>query len=598
MATYSHAHSEQANRKRAKGQPSTTQSGSSHKAAPLRVLPIKLAVSSHTAIAEAASSDGDEVDGLPDLGMQNLGQVYYNLSVPALVEHALLRGEGTLASNGALRVETGKYTGRSPADRFIVKESATQDSIDWNRFNVPISEGQFNRLYRHVLSYVQGRDLYIFDGYAGADPAYRFNVRVINELASQNLFAHQLFLRAKFSDVSHGERIHLVPDITVIAVPGLHADPGDDGINSETFIVIHLSKKLILIGGSRYSGEIKKSVFTALNFWMPKRQVLPIRGAANRGDDDQTALFLGLSGTGKTTLSADISRHLIGDDEHGWSPTGLFNFEGGGYAKTIHLSQVHEPQIWDAIRFGALLENVVLEPTTGIPDYDDHHLTENARAAYPMDHIPNAVQSGQGNHPSMIFLLTADVFGVLPPIARLTVEQAMYHFLSGYTSKLAGTERGVTKPQVTFSACFGQCFFPMSPMVYAHMLGDRLNQHPETQVYWVNTGWSGGPYGVGQRISIQHTRRMVSAALNGELDQANYVPHPIFKVLVPDEVPGVPIEMLHPETAWGDVNAYNQQAQALARRFVQNFEQFEAMPAAIAAAAPDPAQFTGLAGDE
>lgn len=523
--------------------------------------------------------------GLEQLGMRNLGQVYYNLPVPALVEHALIRGEGQLASNGGLCVETGQYTGRSPADRFIVREASTEHDIDWNKSNVPISEQQFRQLYRRALSYVQRRDLYIFDGYAGADPRYRFGVRVINELASQNLFVHQLFLRPTEAELAQHK-----PDITVIAVPGLHGDPEEDGISSEAFIVLHLAKKLVLVGGSQYSGEIKKAVFSTLNYFMPDRDVLPMHGAANVGEDGHTALFLGLSGTGKTTLSADPSRRLIGDDEHGWSVDGLFNFEGGCYAKTIRLSADHEPQVWSAIRFGSLLENVVLDPVTRVPDYDDDTLTENTRVAYPVDYIPNCVVSGQGGHPHTIFFLTADAFGVLPPIARLTREQAMYHFLSGYTSKLAGTERGITTPQVTFSACFGQCFFPMSPIVYAQMLGDRLTQHPEAHVYLVNTGWTGGVYGIGQRLSIAHTRRMVSAALNGELDTVNYVPHPIFKVLVPDAVPGVPSEVLNPHRTWDDLNAYNAQAQELARRFMQNFAQFQDLPAAIAAAAPDPMQ--------
>ncbi|MGB3493562.1 MAG: phosphoenolpyruvate carboxykinase (ATP) [Elainellaceae cyanobacterium] len=530
--------------------------------------------------------DRTQTYGLRDLGLKNLGQVYYNLPVPTLVEHALLRGEGQLASNGALCVETGKYTGRSPADRFIVKEPATQDSIAWNQFNASISEEQFNQLYRRTLSYVQGHDLYIFDGYAGADPNYRFSIRVINELASQNLFAHQMLLRPNRDELAYHQ-----PDVTVIAVPGLHGDPEEDGINSEAFIIIHLSKRLILIGGSHYAGEMKKAVFTTLNFFMPNRDVLPMHGAANRGDDGNTALFFGLSGTGKTTLSADPSRHLIGDDEHGWSPEGLFNFEGGCYAKTIRLSQENEPQIWSAIRFGALMENVIIDPTTRLPDYDRSDLTENTRVAYPIDHIPDCVPSGQGTHPRTVFLLTADAFGVLPPIARLTREQAMYHFLSGYTSKLAGTERGITTPQATFSACFGQCFFPMSPVVYAEMLGDRLTQHPETQVYLVNTGWSGGAYGIGQRMAIHHTRSMVEAALSGELSQVNYRPHPIFKVLVPDQVPGVPAKVLNPHHTWVNLKDYNQQAQELARRFVQNFQQFEKVSEAIANAAPDPAQY-------
>ncbi len=519
--------------------------------------------------------------GLEDLGMKNLGQIYRNLSVPQLVERALARGEGQLASNGALVVETGKYTGRSPNDKFIVDEPSSRDDIDWNRDNVPISEENFARLYRKVLSYIQGRELYIFDGYVGADPKYRFGVRIVNELASQNLFAHQLFLRPTTAELAKHKA-----DFTVIAVPGLHGDPQEDGIHSEAFIVLHLVKKIVLIGGSRYAGEIKKSVFSLMNYFMTKRNVLPMHGAANIDKHGHTALFFGLSGTGKTSLSADSERSLIGDDEHGWSEEGIFNFEGGCYAKTIRLSAEHEPQIWSAIRFGSLLENVILDPDSRTTDYDDSYLTENTRAAYPLRYIPNCALSGVGPHPKTIIFLTADAFGVLPPIAKLTKEQATYHFLSGYTSKLAGTERGITAPQVTFSACFGQCFFPLSPTVYDEMLGKRLQQHQDTKVYLVNTGWSGGPYGVGNRIAIKHTRAMVSAALNGALDTVNYKPHPIFKVLVPEHVPGVPTKILEPKNTWDDPEAYDQQARELASQFIENFKKFTKARREIVEAGP------------
>ena len=519
--------------------------------------------------------------GLENLGLINLGRIYHNLPIPELVKHALARGEGQLASNGALVVETGKYTGRSPNDRYIVKEPSSQDEIDWNQHNVPISEKQFEQLYRKVRSYIQGRDLYIFDGYVGSDPKYGFGVRVVNELASQNLFVHQLFLRPTVEELAKHEA-----DFTVIAVPGLHGEPQIDGIRSEAFIVLHLAKKLVIIGGSRYSGEMKKSIFALMNYFMTKADVLPMHGAANIDKQNHTALFFGLSGTGKTTLSADVERSLIGDDEHGWSEEGIFNFEGGCYAKTIRLSQENEPQIWDAIRFGTLVENVILDPVTCIPDYDDGSLTENTRAAYPLRYISNCAISGIGSHPKTVFFLTADAFGVLPPIAKLTREQAMYHFMSGYTSKLAGTERGITAPQVTFSACFGQCFFPLPPTVYAEMLGERLQKHPNTGVYLVNTGWSGGPYGIGKRMSIKYTRAMITAALNGDLDKVNYKPHPIFKVLVPETVPGVPTEVLDPRNTWDDPEAYDQQAQELAVRFVENFEQFAHVPREIIEAGP------------
>ncbi len=520
--------------------------------------------------------------GLEALGMVNLGRVYRNLSISQLVECAVARGEGRLASNGALVVETGKYTGRSPLDKFIVCEPSSQDEIDWNHHNVPISEENFRRLYRKVLSYVQGRDLYIFDGYVGADPTYRKGVRIINELACQNLFAHQLFLRPTATELAKHQA-----DFTVIAVPGLHGDPQDDGIHSEAFVILHLGKKLILIGGTRYAGEIKKSVFSLMNYFMTKQDVLPMHGAANIDKYGHTALFFGLSGTGKTTLSADADRSLIGDDEHGWSQEGIFNFEGGCYAKTIRLSREREPQIWSAIQFGSLLENVIIDPESRIPDYDDSSLTENGRAAYPLRYIPNCAISGVGSHPKTIILLTADAFGVLPPIAQLTKEQAMYHFLSGYTSKLAGTERGISAPQVTFSACFGQCFFPLSPIAYDEMLGRRLQQHQDTRVYLVNTGWSGGSYGVGRRIAIPHTRAMVSAALNGKLDKVSYKPHPIFKFLVPEIVPKVPSNILDPKNTWEDPEAYEQQAWELASQFVDNFKQFATARREILAAGPN-----------
>ncbi|MGK7930992.1 MAG: phosphoenolpyruvate carboxykinase (ATP), partial [Microcystaceae cyanobacterium] len=452
------------------------------------------------------TSDPENSYGLETLGIRNVGQLYRNLPVADLIEQAILRGEGILADNGALVVETGKYTGRSPNDRFIVKEPSSQDEIDWNQHNAPISEEKFNQLYRKVLSYVQGRDLYIFDGYVGSDPKYRYGVRVINELASQNLFVHQMFLRPTPEELANHKA-----DFTVIAVPGLQGDPEEDSIHSEAFIVLHIAKRLVIVGGSRYAGEMKKSIFALMNYFMTKQDVLPMHGAANLDKHGNTALFFGLSGTGKTTLSADTTRRLIGDDEHGWSDDGIFNFEGGCYAKTIRLSQENEPQIWEAIKFGSLCENVIFNPGTRELDYDDGHLTENTRVAYPLRYIPNCAQSGMGRHPKTIFFLTADAFGVLPPIAKLTKEQAMYHFLSGYTSKLAGTERGITAPQVTFSACFGQCFLPLSPLVYAKMLGDRLDQHPDTQVYLINTGWSGGTYGIGHRIALKYTRAMIGA---------------------------------------------------------------------------------------
>ncbi len=539
----------------------------------------------HSYEADYQGSPGEsksETHGLEALGIRNVARVYRNLSVAQLVEHAILRGEGFLADNGALVIETGKYTGRSPKDRYIVTEPNTQHEIDWNQHNLPLAEKQFAPLYQRVLSYVQGRDLYVFDGYVGADPKYRYGVRVINELACQNLFAHQLFLRPTSEELAN----HQV-DFTVIAVPGLHGDPKIDGIHSEAFIILHLTQRVVIIGGSHYCGEIKKSVFSMMNYYMTKQNILPMHCAANVDKHSHTALYFGLSGTGKTTLSADPDCSLIGDDEHGWSADGIFNFEGGCYAKTIRLSPENEPQIWSALKFGSLLENVIFDPQTRTPDYDDGRLTENTRAAYPLNYIPNYSLEGMGNHPKTIFLLTADAFGVLPPIAKLTKEQAMYHFLSGYTSKLAGTERGITTPQVTFSACFGQVFFPLSPIHYAQMLGERLERHPDTRVFLVNTGWSGGAYGTGNRIAIRHTRAMVAAALNGQSDRANYTPHPLFKVLIPDSLPNVPSEILDPRNTWEDPEAYQKQALELAHRFTENFQQFKNAPPEIVEAGPN-----------
>jgi len=533
---------------------------------------------------DAESWLASRTDGLAALGMKNLGQVYRNLSAPKLIEHALARKEGILVSNGAFCVKTGKYTGRSPHDKFIVAEPNTQDEVHWNEFNVPISEENFNRLYRRVLSYVQGRDLFIFDGYVGADPGYQMGVRVINELASQNLFAHQIFLRPSKEELKHHH-----PDITVIAVPGLQGDPDiDDGIHSEAFIVAHLTKKLVIIGGSKYAGEIKKSVFSMMNYLMTKRNVLPMHCSANMDHNGNTALFFGLSGTGKTTLSADPDRRLIGDDEHGWSEEGIFNFEGGCYAKTIKLSEEQEPQIWSAIRFGAMMENVVVDHQTRIPDYNDGSLTENTRVAYPVEYIPNCVIPGVGGHPNTVIFLTADAFGILPPIAKLTRHQAIYYFMSGYTSKVAGTERGITEPQATFSACFGKCFLPLSATIYGEMFGERLKIHQDkVKVYLVNTGWSGGPYGVGSRIEIKLTRALVSAALNSDLNNVTFRPDPIFKILVPETVPGVPSEILNPRNTWSDKAAYDKHARDLGLRFVENFKRFKTASQDIVDAGPE-----------
>lgn len=507
-------------------------------------------------------------------------KVHYNLAVPNLVEAALMRKEGTITSTGAFQVTTGKFTGRSPKDKFVVKESRVDQHIAWGSVNQPLSPDQFEKIYNKVLNYLQDRELYVFDGFAGADGNYRLPIRIINEYAWHNLFVHQLFIRPTQEElVSH------LPEFTVITVPGLKADPLEDGTNSETFVVVSFERKLILIGGTEYAGEMKKSIFTVLNFLLPFKNVFPMHCSANVGDKGDVALFFGLSGTGKTTLSADNNRQLIGDDEHGWSDQGVFNFEGGCYAKCIDLSLEKEPQIWNAIQFGAVLENVVIDPITHLADYSNKSLTENTRAAYPVNSIPNAVIPGVAGHPQVVIFLTADAFGVLPPISKLTKEQAMYHFLSGYTSKLAGTERGVTKPEATFSACFGAPFLPLQPTFYARMLGEKIEEH-EVKVYLVNTGWTGGPFGVGKRMNLSYTRAMVTAALNGTIEQVNFTADPTFGLQIPDFVKDVPSEILHPRNTWQDKAAYEKAAGELSDRFIRNFAQFSDVNEEILKAGP------------
>ncbi|MDT8903567.1 phosphoenolpyruvate carboxykinase (ATP) [Anaeroselena agilis] len=505
------------------------------------------------------------------------GKVNYNLPVPVLAERALLAGEGMLTASGALRVATGKYTGRSPNDKFVVDSPATGE-IDWGN-NKPISADKFARLYERMLDYAAGRELYVFDGFAGSG-GERIAVRFINELAWQNLFVHQLFVRPDAPPADPR------PDFTVICLPGFKADPARDGTNSEAFIILDFAARLVLIGGSQYAGEMKKSVFTYINYLMPKKGILSMHCSANIGAKGDTALFFGLSGTGKTTLSADPGRRLIGDDEHCWHDGGIFNVEGGCYAKCIKLKHETEPQIWEAIRFGAVLENVVVDEATREADFDSEAITENTRAAYPVDYIPGAVIPGVGGHPKTIVFLTADAFGVLPPVAKLSPEQAMYHFLSGYTSKLAGTERGITAPEATFSSCFGAPFLPLSPLAYAKLLGEKIAAHG-TGVFLINTGWSGGPYGVGKRMSLPYTRAIVTAAIEGALDEVGYELDPVFNVQVPVSCPGVPAEVLKPRQTWADKAAYDKTAAELAARFVKNFVKFgKDVPPEITAAGP------------
>ncbi|MCG0275800.1 MAG: phosphoenolpyruvate carboxykinase (ATP) [Thermosediminibacteraceae bacterium] len=519
------------------------------------------------------------MDHLKSLGLSNLGKVYFNLSVSRLIEEAVKRGEGVLASNGAFIVKTGKYTGRSPNDKFIVEDPEVKDEIWWSN-NKPFPSEKFDALFRRMASYLQNRELFVFDGFVGADPRYRIPLRVVTEYAYQNLFARQLFIRADKKELEGFK-----PEITVIAAPGFKAQPEVDGTNSEAFIILSFKKKMVLIGGTLYSGEIKKSVFTMLNYFMPKAGVLSMHCSANKGQDGSTALFFGLSGTGKTTLSADPERFLIGDDEHGWSDEGIFNFEGGCYAKCINLSREKEPQIYDAIRFGAVLENVVYDDITREPDYSSDAITENTRAAYPVDFIPGAVIPGIGGHPRTIIFLTADAFGVMPPIAKLSFEQAMYYFISGYTSKLAGTERGVTEPQATFSACFGAPFLPLSPIVYAKLLGEKIKKYG-TEVFLVNTGWTGGPYGIGRRMDLSYTRAMVKSALSGKLSGVEYEKDPVFGLMIPRVCPGVPSEILNPKNTWHDKKAYDETAKKLARSFVDNFKKFSQELSELAAFGP------------
>lgn len=511
--------------------------------------------------------------------IRGVSKVYYNLSPAELVEVALLKKEGVLTSTGALRVETGKYTGRSPNDKFIVEASTVHDDIDWNS-NRPFSVERFDKLYSRMLAYIQNREVFVFDGFAGADEASRIKVRFINEFAWQNLFVHQLFVRPE------GVPENVIPDYKVVCLPGFKANPEIDGTNSEAFVVLNFEQQMILIGGTHYAGEMKKSIFTIMNYILPKKGIMSMHCSANAGKNGDTALFFGLSGTGKTTLSADPARQLIGDDEHGWSQDGIFNVEGGCYAKCINLSRETEPQIWEAIKFGAVLENVSLNSDTRIVDYEDQSITENTRTAYPIEYIPNALVPSIGGHPKTVVFLTADAFGVLPPIAKLTKEQAMYHFLSGYTSKLAGTERGITEPQATFSTCFGSPFLPLSPLVYARLLGEKLETH-NTNVFLINTGWSGGPYGVGKRMKLAYTRAMVAAATDGKLDDVKYDLDPIFNVYVPTECPNVPSEVLQPRNTWADKEAYDRQARQLAKLFIKNITKFkDDMPEEILVAGP------------
>ncbi|MBU5675343.1 phosphoenolpyruvate carboxykinase (ATP) [Alkaliphilus sp. MSJ-5] len=511
----------------------------------------------------------NNVNELIDSHILKSDKVHYNLPTQQLIDIAVEKEDGYIAKSGALCINTGKYTGRSPNDRFIVDEPLVHNHINWSKGNKSISSEKFENLFNKAMDYIDNKELFIFDGFVGADLEYRMPIRVINEFAYQNLFAQQMFIKPK-----EGERENFKPEFTVVALPNLKAVPEVDGTNSEVFIIISFEKKVVLIGGTKYSGEIKKSIFTVMNYLLPFKNVLPMHCSANIGEGGDVALFFGLSGTGKTTLSADKNRRLIGDDEHGWTENGVFNFEGGCYAKCINLTEEHEPQIWNAIKDGAILENVVIDETTGEPDYDDDKYTENTRAAYPVEHIDGAVMEGKGGIPKTIIFLTADATGVLPPISKLTKEQAMYHFMSGYTSKLAGTERGIVEPTATFSTCFGGPFMLLKPQVYAKLLGEKIEQY-NTNVFLVNTGWTGGPYGVGNRMKLKYTRSMVRAAMKGELDNVDYIKDPIFNLSIPTECPDVPQTILEPSNTWEGEDAYYTKANELAESFIRNFEQFK-----------------------
>lgn len=515
-----------------------------------------------------------------DLGIAGNGKVFRNLAIPTLIEEALNRKEGRLSDTGALVVETGKYTGRSPDDKFIVDTPAIHNEIAWGKINVPIEPTKFEAIKAKMLAYLQNKDLFVFDGFAGADPKYTQRFRIVNELASQNLFIHQLLIRPTEKQLETYE-----PDYTIIAAPGFKCIPEIDGVHSEAAIIINHETHEVLIAGSQYSGEIKKSVFSVMNYVLPKMGILSMHCSANIGADGDSAVFFGLSGTGKTTLSADPARKLIGDDEHGWSSDGIFNIEGGCYAKCINLEREHEPEIYDAIKFGTLLENVIIDEN-GVPDYSNGTLTENTRAGYPIEYIPNAAIPGVGGQPKTIIFLTADAFGVLPPISKLDNDMAMYHFVSGYTSKLAGTERGITEPVTTFSTLFGAPFFPLNASVYATMLGEKL-QETGANVFLVNTGWCGGAAGTVPRIKLKYTRAMVSAALTGKLNDVEYELDPIFNIYIPKACPGVPAEILDPKNIWKNQESYNESANRLAKKFTENFaSKYPDMPENIVKAGP------------
>lgn len=507
--------------------------------------------------------------GLEALHITQTRNVYWNLTPAELYEHAIRNGEAVLTRDMALRVLTGAFTGRSPKDKFVVEDDITRNTIDWGQVNQPTQQGIFDRLHDRMVGYLAGQHLYVQDVFVGSDPDHRMPVRVVSEAAYHALFTRNMFIRPTKKEIREFR-----PEFTVLAAPTFNANPERDGTRTSTFILCSFTRKLILIGGTLYSGEVKKGIFGVMNFLLPKKGVMPMHCSANIDQEGRTSVFFGLSGTGKTTLSADPQMTLIGDDEHGWSDNGVFNFEGGCYAKTVDLTPESEPMIYATTKMPeTILENVILDDDR-TPVFSDTSLTENTRCSYPITHIPNASRDGRGGHPENILFLTADAFGVMPPISRLTPEQAMYHFISGYTAKVAGTERGVTEPTATFSACFGAPFMPLHPSVYAELLAERIRKHGST-VWLVNTGWTGGPHGVGSRMKLTHTRRMLSEAIAGNLNEATFQQDPVFGLWIPDRVDGVPSELLFPRNTWADKNAYDAKAKDLARMFRDNFKKFE-----------------------
>ncbi len=519
---------------------------------------------------------------LSDYNINNWITAYWNLNPSQLIKETLQKNQGTLAANGTLVIKTGKFTGRSPLDRFIVKDDLTTQSVDWNTINQPFDSIQFDKLQDKLTAYLNGRDLYIKDAAIVNAEKYKLKVRLIAEYPWSAQFVHNMFVRLSEEDI-----LTHTPEWTILCAPGFKANPNVDGTRAENFSIINFTKKVILIGGSGYTGEIKKGIFSVLNFNLPTNEnVLAMHCSANVGKDGSTAVFFGLSGTGKTTLSADPERRLLGDDEHGWSEEGLFNFEGGCYAKCIGLTEEKEPDIFKAIKPGAILENIKFFPGTCRPDFDDTSITQNTRVSYPIHHINNYYTDQTAAHPDNIFFLTCDAFGVLPPLSKLTPEQAMYYFISGYTAKVAGTEEGVLEPKATFSACFGAPFLPLHPNAYAQLLGEKIKKH-NVNIWLVNTGWTSGPYGEGYRISLKHTRQLISAVLDGEMDRAEFTTTDVFNLQVPTSCAGVPEEILTPRAAWDDKVAYDEQRIKLAEMFQENFKQFtDNVSTDIIAAAP------------